>query len=168
MRTVITSLFYIIAINVHLSSCIAIYHTKLHNLFTSAILCFFCIFLIFAMSGSHHTSLSVRGRFTCLFDTVFAIMTIAVLALLLFSSFSIAFFFVVVAIFVFVIIALLWYCNVAFLALQFSWYSQCLCGSSGHRVNLKPSPLLSRFFGLCKHFSGCIFGSLEALANVNS
>ena len=146
----------------------AIHHTELHNLFITAILCFICIFLIFAMSVSHHTSLSVRDRFTCLFDAVVAIMTIAVMALLLFSSFSIAFFFVVVAIFVFVIIALLWYCNVAFLALQFSWYSQCLCGSSGHRVNLKPSPLLSRFFGLCKHFSGCIFGSLEALANVNS
>ena len=124
MRTVITSLFYIIAINVHLSSCIAIYHTELHNLFITAILCFICIFLIFAMSVSHHTTLSVRDRFTCLFDAVVAIMTIAVMALLLFSSFSIAFFFVVVAIFVFVIIALLWYCNVAFLALQFSWYSQ--------------------------------------------
>ena len=96
----------------------AIHHTELLSLFITDILCFSCIFLFFAMSVSHYTSLSIRDRFTCLFGAVVAIMTIAVLTLLLFSSFSIAFFFVVVAIFVFVIIALIWYCNVAFLALQ--------------------------------------------------
>ena len=120
----------------------AIHHTELLTLFITAILCFICIFLIFAMSVSHHNSLSLRDRFTCLFGAVVAIMTIAVLTLLLFSSFSIAFFFVVVAIF-FVIIALFWYCDVAFLALQFAWYSQCPCGSSGHKVNLKPSTVIS-------------------------
>ena len=120
----------------------AIHHIELLSLFTTAILCFICIFLIFAMSVSHHNSLSLRDRFTCLFGAVVAIMTIAVLTLLLFSSFSIAFFFVVVAIF-FVIIALFWYCDVAFLALQFAWYSQCPCGSSGHKVNLKPSTVIS-------------------------
>ena len=77
----------------------AIHHTELLSLIITAILCFICIFLIFAMSVSHHTSPSIRDRFTCLFGAVVAIMTIAVLTLLLFSSFSIAFFFVVVAIF---------------------------------------------------------------------
>ena len=84
----------------------AIHHIELLSLFTTAILCFICIFLIFAMSVSHHNSLSLRDRFTCLFGAVVAIMIIAVLALLSFSSFSITFFLIVVAIIVFVIIAL--------------------------------------------------------------
>ena len=83
----------------------AIHHIELLSLFTTAILCFICIFLIFAMSVSHHNSLSLRDRFTCLFGAVVAIMIIAVLALLSFSSFSITFFLIVVAIIVFVIIA---------------------------------------------------------------
>ena len=36
----------------------AIHHIELLSLFTTAILCFICIFLIFAMSVSHHNSLS--------------------------------------------------------------------------------------------------------------
>ena len=142
MRTVITSLFYIIAISVHLSSRMPF--TTL-NCSVWLLLPFFASFVFswFLQCLSVITPVPLSG----IGSPVSLVLLLPSWPLLFWHCYYFLHFrlhsFSLLLLFFFVIIALFWYCDVAFLALQFAWYSQCPCGSSGHKVNLKPSTVIS-------------------------